>query len=754
MATLTSPQRPAKRHFLRERWFTLLGGGLILSVLLVSFAVLIFSVNRIMHGTVSALNAEADTVTGQTTDLFNNYSRLCETLTANQNLLDFSAHTAEETEEALTVAGYPLRKDLNSLVALYGSDINTLAVYFPDNGSVITMSRQLVEANNHWFFDTYPSLSPSVLQQIPPGQNWLIHFANEEDPHSYIIRRIFKNGNTVGFAIVEYGLSGFVERIAPDGACVMVFYNGEPVYSNLQATPTADLLEHGQNTQRFQLDGHTYVASWQQARLSGLDVLTGVSTDQLAHIRAMLWTVTIVSAFLVACSLLVLGFWLNRQIFTPVEQLLATSSRQNGDTPKAIHSIQTDLSEIRLTNDSLRRERDSILPLALGRQLERLIQARNSEEVTLNAQSCLVLAGLGPGEGFALFGVCCAEDRGGFFAKMARDPRLHSQEGLFHYLLNNVLGDLLFQDYPGTVAPFQNNWFLVIVSCGSATDVEQVETVVQTLLDTYERTFDTALLTTRTYQGTNAQEFNQAVHAVFQETSYLDFWGGEPGESGEAPDSFPPYRQLVRKLFARLNLQDYESIPDLLDSLFDQVLPGDVERIQLTRHRIYALAALVLTGIDEQLNGDSAFAVDHHFEERLYRARNIADFKKELADILSELAEYKKSRVAAGPNRMEEVKQYILLHYKENDLTAASVAATFQMSGSYLSRAFKDYTGTNILDYIQRLRVDAAKDLLRTESVKAAAQQVGFWDTQGLVRAFKKHEGTTPSEYKRLHGYG
>ena len=38
------------------------------------------------------------------------------------------------------------------------------------------------------------------------------------------------------------------------------------------------------------------------------------------------------------------------------------------------------------------------------------------------------------------------------------------------------------------------------------------------------------------------------------------------------------------------------------------------------------------------------------------------------------------------------------------------------------------------------------------ELVKRRVQPVGFWDTQGLVRAFKKHEGVTPSEYKHIHG--
>ena len=194
-------------------------------------------------------------------------------------------------------------------------------------------------------------------------------------------------------------------------------------------------------------------------------------------------------------------------------------------------------------------------------------------------------------------------------------------------------------------------------------------------------------------------------------------------------------------------------IPGLLDELFDQALPSGVEDIQVAKDRIYAMSALILAAIDEQVGGDHDFPAAQTFEQRLYRTGNLGDFKKELKSILNELIEYKKTQDTASTSssRMEEIKQYILHHYTENELTAAAIAAEFKMSSSYLSRAFKESTGTNILDYIQRLRVDAAKKLLQTESVRSAAQQVGFWDTQGLVRAFKKHEGVTPSEYKHIH---
>ena len=750
MVDSTRKKRSDGHPFLPERHLTILVGLLVLLVLVFSFIILGISVNQIVNGTVDALNTQAETVAEQTVDLFDNYSRLCETLTANQNLKDFAAYSGQESEETLIVAGYPLRKDLNSLVALYGDDINTLAVYFPGNGSVITMARQVNNADAHLFFDSYSSLSPASLQAIPAGENWSLHFPDQDDHHSYVIRRVSNSGVTIAYVILEYSLSGFTERIAPKDGSIFISHNDTLVFSSSKFPIPSDLFEMARQNKSFELDGKPHTASWQQSQLAGLEIVAGIPTESFVHIRITLLAVMLAAGLLVICCLAVLGLWLNRQLFTPIENLIAASPNQSS-TSTAISSFVTDLSETKLANDSLQRERDSILPLALGRQLERLIQTEDPEEILLNSHSCLLLTGLGAGEGYALFAVCCAEDRGGFFSKMQHDPRLRSQQGLFHYLLNNVLYDLLFQDFPGTVAPFRNNWFLVIVSCGSAAEVEQVQTIVETLLSTYESTFDTLLLTTRTCHGTTAKDFGTIVRSLAQETSYLEFWGGEQDGNEMEGSAFPPYRQFVHKLFARLELQDYESISSLLDSLFSQFLSGRVENIRITRHRIYALAALILTGIDEQLEGNREFAVSHHFEERLYRTHNITDFKKELADILAELAEYKKDQNATtGTGRLEEVRQYILAHYTENDLTAASIAASFSMSSSYLSRAFKEYTGSNILEYIQRLRVNTAKELLRTESVKTTAQQVGFWDTQGLVRAFKKHEGMTPSEFKHI----
>ena len=87
--------------------------------------------------------------------------------------------------------------------------------------------------------------------------------------------------------------------------------------------------------------------------------------------------------------------------------------------------------------------------------------------------------------------------------------------------------------------------------------------------------------------------------------------------------------------------------------------------------------------------------------------------------------------------------------YTETVLNVSIVAEQFGISVSYLSRSFKEVHGVNLLEYIQRLRVDAAKKLLRDHSIKDVAQMVGFWDSQALVRTFKKYEGIGPGEYKK-----
>ncbi|GED25662.1 hypothetical protein BAG01nite_17640 [Brevibacillus agri] len=67
-----------------------------------------------------------------------------------------------------------------------------------------------------------------------------------------------------------------------------------------------------------------------------------------------------------------------------------------------------------------------------------------------------------------------------------------------------------------------------------------------------------------------------------------------------------------------------------------------------------------------------------------------------------------------------------------------------------MSRLFKQQTGHSPIDYLISVRLDRAKALLaQTDaSLQEVAEGVGYSDLSYFIRAFKKHTGVTPGQFK------
>lgn len=92
--------------------------------------------------------------------------------------------------------------------------------------------------------------------------------------------------------------------------------------------------------------------------------------------------------------------------------------------------------------------------------------------------------------------------------------------------------------------------------------------------------------------------------------------------------------------------------------------------------------------------------------------------------------------------------------YRDGELTLEALAAQLAMTGHELSQLVNDACGANFQDYLNRYRVEELKAALAApersqESILALALESGFNSKSSLNRAFKKHTGMTPSEYRR-----
>lgn len=126
-----------------------------------------------------------------------------------------------------------------------------------------------------------------------------------------------------------------------------------------------------------------------------------------------------------------------------------------------------------------------------------------------------------------------------------------------------------------------------------------------------------------------------------------------------------------------------------------------------------------------------------------------------LNDLLTLLMESSWHREAHtnAPKKMEisQVKSFLDEHYKEK-LSLESVASHFFIDKHYLARLFKEQYGVTLVTYLQQVRITHAKRMLRftDKSIEEIGLECGIGDLNYFSRVFKKLEGVSPSEFRRV----
>lgn len=157
-------------------------------------------------------------------------------------------------------------------------------------------------------------------------------------------------------------------------------------------------------------------------------------------------------------------------------------------------------------------------------------------------------------------------------------------------------------------------------------------------------------------------------------------------------------------------------------------------------------------GVEESFN-------TFHYENSIPRPYSRLLLKQNFLNILitlHRLQVYSKEginpiQISSRQGKMvDEIVRYLEEHYK-NSFQLSHIAHRLNLNPRYINLVFKKHTGTTIIQYLIKLRIQKSKRLLRFTSMSTTdiALDLGFCDCQHFCKTFKQLEGTTPDKFRK-----
>jgi len=207
-----------------------------------------------------------------------------------------------------------------------------------------------------------------------------------------------------------------------------------------------------------------------------------------------------------------------------------------------------------------------------------------------------------------------------------------------------------------------------------------------------------------------------------------------------------------------------ETAPTLGEAL-NQVLRVRPTCVVLNVRRSSAEAARFLGAVHAQLPACPVLVIseDPHLQATLaWESLNIrgvlqpsidaGDLVRELAAIAAPLGDDSRPWPQLSRSIAHAI-DHLGAHFG-TDLSVDGLAEIVGISGSHLAHLFRAETGMTVRDYLNRVRVEIARDLLShtDENLAEIAAFVGFFDASHLSRVFHQIRGKRPSAYRRGGG--
>jgi two-component system response regulator YesN len=159
----------------------------------------------------------------------------------------------------------------------------------------------------------------------------------------------------------------------------------------------------------------------------------------------------------------------------------------------------------------------------------------------------------------------------------------------------------------------------------------------------------------------------------------------------------------------------------------------------------------------DRFQPESALA---HREAVKYKLDTLAEHQpetiQEACELLQETASAIQSSLGepyADDRLYSAILDFVHKNYNDDNLSLSMVADKLSLTAPYVTRYFKARNGMPLMQYVSKVRIEKAKELLLNSdiAIKEIVEKIGFVDENNFSRAFKKREGISPTKYRGIY---
>lgn len=200
-----------------------------------------------------------------------------------------------------------------------------------------------------------------------------------------------------------------------------------------------------------------------------------------------------------------------------------------------------------------------------------------------------------------------------------------------------------------------------------------------------------------------------------------------------------------------------QEMQETVDSLFEGIVDLQVSVKDYQIYLMEILTTILKAAKDARANLDSIFGADFMPLAELHRFTELQEAKSWVVGLCTRLMQgIASDRQYTYKSLVDQAKEYTLSHFHESDISINKVCGHLHISAGYFSSIFKKEAKMTFGAYLMHIRMEAAKELLRTTDLKTfeIAERVGYTEPNYFSFSFRKYVGVSPKEYRSAASEG